>query len=80
MSSARFLGIIIDDKLNFKEQFNQLKEKVNDGVKALMCTRNILNYKAKMLLYHAAIKSHLDYCSITYFDKLGIGQINELYL
>ena len=80
VSSARFLGIIIDDKLNFKEQFNQLKEKVNDGVKALMCTRNILNYKAKMLLYHAAIKSHLDYCSITYFDKLGIGQINELYL
>ena len=79
VNSARFLGIIIDDKLNFKEQFNQLKEKVNDGVRALMCTRNILNYKAKMLLYHAAIKSHLDYCSITYFDKLGIGQINELF-
>ena len=55
VNSARFLGIIIDDKLNFKEQFNQLKEKVNDGVRALMCTRNILNYKAKMLLYHAAI-------------------------
>ena len=79
VNSAKFLGIIIDDKLNFKEQFNQLKEKVNDGVRALMCTRNILNYKAKMLLYHAAIKSHLDYCSITYFDKLGIGQINELF-
>ena len=44
-----------------------------------MCTRNILNYKAKMLLYHAAIKSHLDYCSIAYFDKLWTGQIKELY-
>ena len=79
VNSARYLGIIIDDKLNFKEQFNKLKEKVTDGVRALMCTRNILNYKAKMLLYHAAIKSHLDYCSIAYFDKLGIGQINELH-
>ena len=79
VNSAKFLGIIIDNNLNFKEQFNQLKEKVSDGVRALMCTRNILNYKAKMLLYHAAIKSHLDYCSIAYFDKLGIGQINELY-
>ena len=79
VNSAKFLGIIIDNNLNFKEQFNQLKEKVSDGVRALMCTRNILNYKAKMLLYHAAIKSHLDYCSIAYFDKLGTGQIKELY-
>ena len=78
VESARFLGIYFDDKLSFKPQFEHLKDKINTGIKALICKRNLLNYKAKMLLYHASIKSHIDYCCLAYFDKLEIGQMNEL--
>ncbi len=38
VNHARYLGVIFDDKLNFEEQFNRIKSKLKDGVKALMCT------------------------------------------
>ena len=71
--------MIFDDKLNFEEQFNRVKSKLKNGVKALMCTRLTLNFRAKMLLYNGAFKSHIEYCSLAYLDKLNKKQINELY-
>ena len=79
MNHARYLGVIFDDKLNFEEQFNRIKSKLKDGVKALMCTRLTLNFKAKLLLYNGSIKSHIEYCSVAFFDKFNKTQINELY-
>ena len=78
VQSARFLGVIFDDKLKFNGHFEKVKKKLKEAVKALMCTRNILNYRSKLLLYHGAFKSHLDYCCITYLDKLNKKQMNEL--
>ena len=53
VKEARYLGIILDDKLNFKEQFNKLIKKLKEAINCLICTRNILNWKAKMMLYSA---------------------------
>ena len=78
VKSARFLGIIFDDKLKFDGHFMKVKKKLQEAVKALICTRNVLNYRSKLLLYHGAFKSHLDYCGIIYLDKLSKKQINEL--
>ena len=50
-----------------------------EGVKALRCTRKTLNFRAKMALYNGYFKSHAEYCSITYMDKLNKKQIQELY-
>ena len=47
-------------------------------MKALICTRKILNYKAKFLIYNGLFKSHIDYCSITYMDKLTKTQMTKL--
>ena len=79
VNHARYLGVIFDDKLNFEEQFNRIKSKLKDGVKALMCTRLTLNFRAKLLLYNGSIKSHIEYCSVAFFDKFNKTQINELY-
>ena len=57
----------------------KVKSKLKDGVKALMCTRLTLNFRAKMLLYNGAFKSHIEYCSLVFMDKLNKKQINELY-
>ena len=78
VNSARFLGVIFDDKLKFDGHFKKVKKKLQEGVRALICTRNILDYRAKLLLYHGAFKSHLDYCCIAYLDKLNKKQMNEL--
>ena len=79
VDSARYLGVILDNKLNFKEHFKHVKTKLMEGVKALRCTRKTLNFRAKMALYNGYFKSHAEYCSITYMDKLNKKQIQELY-
>ena len=53
VSDARYLGVILDENLNFKRQYEAVKNKLENTVKALICTRNILNYRAKFQLYNA---------------------------
>ena len=75
---ARYLGIIIDDKLNFKSQFKNLTKKLRQATNALRCTSFTLNFRAKMMLYHGLFSSHMEYCAITYLDKLNKTQLKEL--
>ena len=79
VDSARYLGVTIDSKLNFKDHFNKVKAKLIDGVKALKRTRQTLNFQAKYQLYNGYFKSHIEYCPITYMDKLSKTQMKELY-
>ena len=45
VSSAKYLGIIFNDQMNFKEQFTKLKTKLQEAVRALICTRYTLNFR-----------------------------------
>ena len=76
--NARYLGIIIDEKMSFKEQFNKLNIKLKETVNALIAIRESLNYRAKIQLYHSFFESHLKYAAVTYFDKLNRTQIEIL--
>ena len=76
---AKFLGVWLDSKLSFVKQYDTLRRKLIKATNALICTKNVLNYKSKLLFYHSHFKSHLDYCAITYFDKLNQAQINKLF-
>ena len=78
VSDARYLGVILDENLNFKRQYEAVKNKLENTVKALICTRNILNYRAKFQLYNALFESHVSYCAISYMDKLSKGQVQNL--
>ena len=78
VNDARYLGVILDESLNFKKQYEVLKNKLENTVKALICTRNILNCRAKFQLYNALFESHVSYCAISYMDKLSKGQIQNL--
>ena len=76
--NARYLGITIDEKMSFKEQFNNLNKKLKETVNALIAVRETLNYRAKIQLYHSFFESHLKYAAVTYFDKLNKTQIEIL--
>ena len=78
VSQAKYLGIIIDEKLKFKAQYEKLLIKLKEAVNALICTRTALNYKAKFMLYNGIFKSHTDYGAISYHDKLNNNQIENL--
>ena len=78
VKKARYLGIIIDEKLKFKEQHEKLVSKLTEAVNALICVRNTLNYRAKIALYNAMFKSHLEYCALVYHDCLDKKQMDKL--
>ena len=71
VSSQRYLGIIIDDKLNFKKQAEKLIKKLREATNALRCCRYALNFKAKRTLYFSLFNSHLEYGAYCYQDKLN---------
>ena len=80
LKHARFLGVWFDDKLKFNKQFEMVTNKLENTIKALICTRNTFNYKTKLLIYNSLFKSHIDYCTITYMDKLNKTQLEKLFI
>ena len=62
-SSARLLGILIDDKLSFKDHFKALHGKIVKAIYTLRQMKNLLDLKHLKLLYNSYLKSHLDYGS-----------------
>ena len=75
---TRFLGIWIDEDLKFKKQFEVLQKKLVDTLKALAATHSIMNYRAKLLIYHSLFQLHLNYGTICYFDKKNKNQLKIL--
>ena len=62
-SSAKILGILIDEKLNFKEHFKFLHSKILKAVFSLRIMKHLLDKKHLTLLYIAYLKSNLEYGS-----------------
>jgi len=60
-SSIRFLGVLIDPLLNFKEHINKLNSKLATGLYYLRTSKNFLNQTALKYIYYALIHSHLIY-------------------
>ena len=78
VNETKYLGIIIDNKLNFNKHYEYIKEKVVKGINALIVARYHLNYKSKLLIYNSLIKSYLDYNTIIWLDKLNSKQTTTL--
>ena len=73
-----YLGVIFDNKLSFKEHFNKIYEKIKKGLNGLIMTKNQLNYRAKINIYHSLIHSHLSYCSIIWLNNINKTQVKML--
>ena len=59
----KFLGLIIDCKLDWKLQLNYVSNKLSRTITILHKITNKLNMKSLILLYNALFLSHLNYCS-----------------
>ena len=61
VSSAKYLGVFIYDKLNFQEHINYLEKKVSRSVGILSKLKNYLRLHALFKLYYTLVHSHLLY-------------------
>lgn len=90
MSEIKFLGVVIDQKLKWKQHIEYIKGKISKSLAILYKSKDILNYKALYIIYCTLIVSYMSYCvelwgltfkmtinSIVILQKWAIGIINK---
>jgi hypothetical protein len=61
VSHTKFLGVIIDEYLDWNMHIKHLLTKLASGIYSLKMAKNLLPFSSKRLLYFSNIQSHLTY-------------------
>jgi len=65
-SDVKFLGVIIDSELTWKQHVAAVGRKCFGSLATLRCLRHTLPVSLKSRLFSALIWPHLDYCSVAW--------------
>ena len=68
--TTKFLGVVLDNKLSWKDHYEQLKCKIHRNYALLCRSKNLLNTQGMKMLYYAQIYSHLSYCIVLWGSML----------
>ena len=79
VNSAKYLGVIIDHKLNWIEHISYVKSKISKGIGIMYKARQFLTKEALLMLYHAYIYPYMTYC-IEVWGCASQTQFNCLFL
>ncbi len=74
---VKFLGVLIDENLDWKLQVNQVKKKIGKGNYILWRYRNKLTVNMKKVIYESFVRTHLTYCLSVWGAKKS-STLNEL--
>ena len=61
--NVELLGVVIDNKLNFKSYISELIKKVGKQIDVLNRVKPILSFSSKICIYRAFIMPHFTCCS-----------------
>ena len=80
VSSIRFLGVIINKNLSWKEHINMIKLKIRSFLGSIMRVKLCLTTKAMLILYNSLLLSHLRYCitSWCFGNRTKINQLQRI--
>ncbi len=65
-SEARFLGVIIDEKLSWASHINAIESKMSRYIGIMYKLKQLLPEKALVQIFHSFVQSHLNYCSLVW--------------
>ena len=75
VTNLKMLGIIIDDKLDWKSQINYVSTKLSRAIGIINKVKFKLNLKSLVFVYNSFFYSHLTYCchiwGNTFFSNLN---------
>ena len=75
VNKTEFLGVIIDNKINWKDHIKYIAGKVSQGVGMMIKARQYLRKEGLLSLYHTLIYPYFTYCNLiwasTYVSKLS---------
>ena len=60
--STKFLGVIVDEKLNWKEHISRVRGKLSKGLAIMYKAKTRLNEKSLLTLYYALFLPYINYC------------------
>ena len=66
VAKTKYLGVTVDDKLHWGNQFRSVKGKVTSGLASLKMLKNITPLSQLMYVYYALIESHLRYANVVW--------------
>ena len=78
VTSTKFLGMWMDQKLNWKEHMGKLKTKIKRNLTLLKVGKKYLNTQTKKVLYYAKIYSHLSYGITLWGNMISNTQLANL--
>ena len=76
--SVKYLGVKIDNKLNWKSHVNAIATKLNRANAMHYKVRNFVNANIIKSIYYALFESHINYACILWGQN--ISAINRLYI
>ena len=65
-TEARFLGVIIDESLNWSRHVKTILSKMCKYIGVMFKIKKFLPLKARLQVYHSFIQSHISYCSMVW--------------
>ena len=75
--TQKYLGLMVDNKLNFSEHIDFVKKKVAKRIGALYRSKNLLPMKYRKMFVNALMLPQFDYLDIIWY-KANKGKLNEL--
>ena len=82
VTTAKSLGVTIDDRLDWSGHIEKVTKKVASGIGAIKRIRHLVPQATLQLIYQALIQPHFDYCNIVspnhnYWRQLHLSRTNE---
>ena len=65
-TEARFLGVIVDDKLNWTQHITSLKTKMCRYVGIMYKIKNLIPIQVRLQIFHSFVQSHINFCSLVW--------------
>ena len=78
VQNMKFLGVRIDDNLNWNHQYNHVVLKLKRNMHLLRDNKLYLNRNTKKLIYYAHIYSHISYCIVVWGNMLSKQELKKL--
>ena len=77
VNKCKHLGVIIDDKLTWRDQVDKVRKKVLVGTYMLRKAKSLIPSHTLTMLYNSIIAPHFDYCSVVW-DTCGVAEKEKL--
>ena len=76
---TKFLGVVIDNKLNWKGHVAMVKSKLSKGIAIIHKAKHLLDRRSGMILYFSLFLPYLSYCCEVWGNMFS-SNIKNVYI